>query len=215
MADNNLDTANCFLIPGRFGPPQPHIFGGLLGGVLGSDHNVVSATFDLGTVMSITQKGTVSGSREGMTEFVYGKYVSADPKAMVVGQTAVSVCDGGTNSLFTFTNYADENTASLFMNHEEYAPFGVICLSAMTNGRYGWFWCGGVAPEDTVTALTGGVIVSINTVVEGVFCTTDVSAAGIIGIGPYDDSVATSTMLSGNTGAEWAVPMGFALAADA
>lgn len=213
--DRALDTANCFLIPGRFGPPQPHIFGGLLGGVLGSDHNVATASFDVGTVMSFVNKGTVAGSREGMTEFVYGKYVSADPKAMAVGQTAISVCDGGTNSLFTFTNYAEENSGSLFMGQENYAPFGVICLSVMTNGRYGWFWCGGVAPEDTVTACTGEIIVTSNAVVEGVFCTEDVSAVGIIGIGPYDDSVATSTMLAAATGVSWLVPMGFALAADA
>lgn len=215
--DETLDTANCFLIPGRFGSPQLHVFGGLLNGVLGSTHhNVASAKFDVGTVMAVTQKGNTSGSRKGMTEFVYGQYdtLTGGP-AMAVGQTAVSISNAGGNALHTFTNYQDYSSASFFTNLAVYQAFGVICLSEMTDGYYGWFWSGGVAPEDFITALTGGVIVTDGGVVEGVFCTDTMSATGVMGIGPYDDSVATELMLAAATGVTWYVPMGFALAADA
>lgn len=215
--DQNLDTENCFLIPGRFGAPQLHIFGGLLGGVLGSTHhNVTAAAFDVGTVMAVTQKGTTADSREGMSEFVYGQFktLTGGP-AMVVGQTAVSISNAGGNALHTFTNYADYTSTAFFTDLSVYQAFGVICLSVMTDGYYGWFWSGGVAPEDYVTALTGGVIVTDGGVVEGVFCSDTMSATGVLGVGPYDDGVATSAMLIAATGVSWYVPMGFALAGDA
>lgn len=215
MADSTLEVASVFLISGRFGPPSPHEFGGMLDGITGSSHhNVASAEFDVGTVVSMINKGTTSGSREGMTEFVYGQYVTqSGGPAMAVGQTAIVVPNGGGNALHTFTNYADYSSGTSFLA-EAYNPFGVICISVMTGDRYGWFWCGGVAPEDFVTPMTGTVIITSNSVVAGVFCTEDVSATGILGIGPYHGSVATSAMLQGSTGVEHYVPMGYTLADD-
>lgn len=218
MADSTLDVKDCYLIPGRFGPPNLHIFGGLLGGVTGSTHhNVASAEFDVGTVMSVLNKGTTAGSRVGMCEFVYGQFVQDEGSAafaMAAGQTCISASNAGAAPIPTFTNYADHASGSLFMGQEDYAPFGVIAISVMTIDRYGWFWCGGSGPEDFVGALTAYVIITSNAVVEGPFATADMATAGELGIGPYDDSVATSAMSAvGGTGGKHYVPMGFCLAA--
>jgi hypothetical protein len=41
-----------------------------------------------------------------------------------------------------------------------------VALSAMTTGYYGWFWCGGVCPVDSVSGL-GGSYVTDGTVAAG------------------------------------------------
>lgn len=217
-SDGYLDVKDCYLIPGRFGAPSPHIFGGLLGGITGSSHhNVVAAEFDMGTVISMIQKGETSGSREGMTELVYGRYVTqaSGPTVTAAGDTCVAVPNQGGNALTTFTNYDDYEAASVFIGKVEYQQFGVIAIGAMTSDYYGWFWSGGVAPEDFASDCTGWVIRTVeDTVVEGPVCSGKRNTALYCGLAPYDDSVATALMLSGDTGDQWYVPMGYALRAD-
>jgi len=72
-------------------------------------------------------------------------------------------------------------------------------LSAMTNAYYGWFWCGGVAPETTCPDLGG------------TYVTDDSVVAGLVAL---SDCVDTDQMGMSLVAADTEMIVGFALAAD-
>jgi hypothetical protein len=79
-----------------------------------------------------------------------------------------------------------------------------VALSAMTTGNCGWFWCGGVCPEDFVANL-GGTYKTLN--------------PGTVAIGEMTTAVITAAAACGEIGfdvrnAVGEAGVGFALAAD-
>jgi hypothetical protein len=187
MADGTLDSELLFLIGGRFGPADSHEVppGGFDGA---SHHNVATAVYPLGHVISVKNEGYGKG---GYSEFVYLRYnANTTPPTMAAKQFAVPASP---TVWYEFTNDPDDTYAV-----ETGSAMAVVCLSAMTDGRYGWFWCGGACPEDYISGLADDFATEGN-VAAGAVIAHDL-VADAIGLGPC----------AGDTEAV----IGFALAAD-
>lgn len=155
-------------------------------------HNSATAEFSLGTVAQVYNKGTAG--KAGPAQFIY-LLVGTQNSANVLAAKDV-VVQGSATVPFTVTNDPDSAVIKL--------PTGLaaICLSAMTNAYYGWFWCGGSCPEDFVSGLAGDYLTDDDVVI-GAFCAHDLDADAI-GFGPSLD--ATGSVQEG--------VFGFALADD-
>lgn len=155
-------------------------------------HNTSAAKFPLGTVIQVHNKGTLG--KAGPAQFIY-LLVGTQNASSVIAVKSVVVSDSATVP-YTITNDPDDCIK---------LPTGVaaIALSAMTNAYYGWFWTGGICPEDFVSGL-GGNYATDDNVLAGEFTAHNL-AADYIGIGPSND-------IGANTAQEGI--FGFALAND-
>lgn len=143
MTDSTLDS-NLLFLYNKWGSAnmRGHV---PRGGFTGSEHhNVAAAKYPLGTITRVEHRATAG--KPGFSEFIYLR-VGTQNAATSMGIAAKMVCvqDSATTNL-TITNDPD---------HCIYIPtaLGAIALSAMTDAYYGWFWCGGVCPEDYVSGL--------------------------------------------------------------
>ena len=186
MADATIDSELFVLRAGRFGtsfdnsvPP---------GGFTGSTHhNVATAVYNIGQTKLVYNDGTYG--QPGYSEFVYLLIELSSAPTMAAKQ--VCVPDSAT-VWYTFTNDPD---GCLVIGGDALA---VIGISAMTDGRYGWFWSGGICPEEYVTAL-GGDYATADSVVEGPITAVNLTADAI-GLG--------------NCGGDTEAIIGYALTAD-
>jgi hypothetical protein len=188
MTDSTLDSDLLFLY-NKFG--SANLIGHVpRGGFTGSEHhNVSAAKYPHGTVVRVEHRATAG--KPGFSEFVYLK-VGTQNADSVIAVKSVVVQDSATQCL-VITNDPD-SCIKVPTDH------GAIALSAMTDAYYGWFWCGGVCPEDYVSGLAGN------------YATNGSVAAGPIAFGnlsaDYCGLVPTNgTAVTGHAG--------FALAADA
>lgn len=162
-------------------------------GFLGADHhNVATPQFPIGTTIQVQQKGTTGAV--GPVQFTYLKVGTQNPDTAIAANS-VCVQEGTTPGVVT----NDPDTCIALGG-----TFAVVAISAMTNGYYGWFWSGGVAPKDTdneilSTPLTGNLLTD-GTVIAGPVCAGDL-VADAIGLTP----VAAATQ----------VASGYATATDA
>ena len=189
MADSTIDSELIYLLPGRFGAAQ--WFAQPQDGFAGAaEHNVVKAARPVGTVAQVLCSG-VTG-QPGFAEFVYLQYEGTGAPTLAAKQ----VCVPDSSTLwYVFTNDPDSAIQATG------CPLAVVALSAMTDAYYGWFWSGGICPEQYVAALCDNFATEDN-LAAGPICAHDL-AADAIGFGPIDETVATE------------VCIGFSLAADA
>jgi hypothetical protein len=193
MTDSTLDSDLLFLY-NKFG--SANLVGHVpRGGFTGSEHhNVSSAAYPIGTVVRVEHRATAG--KPGYSEFVYLKVGTQNASSLIAAKSVV-VQDSATQCLLV-TNDPDDCIAIP-------TPFGAIALSAMTDAYYGWFWCGGVCPEDYVSGLAGN------------YATNGSVAAGNVAFGDLsaDKCGLVPASVAGTTAALKIHPCGFALAADA
>ena len=156
-------------------------------------HNVATAAYPLGTTIAVECDGSVG--KAGTSEFIYLQLVAQDADNLLAVKHVVALDDGAIP--FGVTN----EVASLLTAQK--GPIAVA-LSAMTTGSYGWFWCGGVCPEEYVAGLGGN------------YATTNAVAIGDMTWG----SLASANTTYGEIGFDVAdaageTVIGVALAADA
>jgi hypothetical protein len=114
-------------------------------GFTGSEHhNVAAAAFPVGTVVQVYCDGSVG--KIGYSQFVYLKLEMQDATNVLAARM---VCALHTDK--EITDVTNEVATAL----ADAGGFCAVGLSAMTVDYYGWFWCGGVCPEQYVTALGG------------------------------------------------------------
>lgn len=163
MTDSTLDSDLLFLF-NPFGGPD------LVGhrpkdGFTGSSHhNVATAQYPIGTVARIEH--AAAAGKPGYSDLVYLKVGTQNADSVIAAKSVV-VQDSATQCML-MTNDPDSCIKIP-------SRFGAIALSAMTNAYYGWFWCGGVCPEDEVSGLAGNYATN-GSVVAGEFAYGNLSA---------------------------------------
>jgi len=144
MIDGTLDSEVFALIdnwPGERNVHLPEPTDGFLGA---SHHNIATEEYQAGTKIQARNKGTTGKS--GFSTFIYlqvgvqNAFVDIAVKSLVVPDSV------GTWS--KVTNDPDDCIALP-------TSMVAVALSAMTDAYYGWFWCGGVCPEELVSGLGG------------------------------------------------------------
>ena len=144
MAQTTIDSEKLILLdlwPGyadpRLGTPKD--------GFTGADHhNVAAAAYPLGTKIQYYNVGTAGTA--GYATFIYLKLEMQDATNVLQAKHLVNLHTDAVP--YDVTN---ENASVITETHGPVA----IGLSAMTVDYYGWFWCGGVCPEDAVSGLGG------------------------------------------------------------
>ena len=143
-------------------------------GFTGADHhNVSAAVYQVGSKIQVYNVGDTG--KAGFATLIYLQVGTQDATTVLAAKSLV-VPDSST-SWYKVTN--DPNRALV-------SPCGVVAyaLSAVTNAYYGWFWCGGVCPEEAVTDL-GGTYATDGNVAAGDI-TGHSLAAGVMGLGPRE-----------------------------
>jgi hypothetical protein len=167
-------------------------------GFTGSEHHAATTeVFPLGTKMQVYCDGSVN--TQGFSTFIYLKVgVQETVSTDVLAPKSVVVQDSATN-WYEVTNDASSCIA---------LPTGLaaVALSAMDDGDYGWFWCGGVCPKQYVSDLTGNFDTD-GELLAGPFTAAILAGSDTIGFAPMM-GVGTST-------AQAEALFGYSLAVDA
>jgi len=189
MADSTIDSELFWLHDNWPGVPLEQLSAPTDGFTGSTHHNVAAAAYRIGDKIQVYQDG-VSAGEPGYSTFIYLQVGTQNADSVIAVKT-LCVPDSATN-WYKVTNDPDSCID---------IPGGAaaIALSAITDAYYGWFWCGGVCPEEAVSGL-GGNYATTNAVAAGAFIAEDLSADAI-GFGLKD--------------AAGDVAIGFALAADA
>jgi hypothetical protein len=176
MADGTLDSDLLLLTDnwpghptGQYSPPTDGFTGA-------SSHNVEAAAYPLGTKISVYNRGTAG--QAGLSTLIYLQLLTQHSTNLVAAKSVV-VQDSAT-VWWKVTN-ATANVAS--------TQQAAIALSAMTTAYYGWFWCGGVCPEDFVSGLggnylTNGLVVAASQICPTAGLATAVGSTGVYALGP-------------------------------
>jgi len=142
MANNAVLDSEKLILCNYFGAPDPQLGEPKDGFTGATHHNVATAAYPLGTVIQVYNTGTTGTA--GYSQFVYGKLETQDSTNVVFARC---ICTRHTDAVPT--DFTNDNGADIPYN------VAVIALSAMTTDYYGWFWCGGVCPEEFVADLGG------------------------------------------------------------
>jgi hypothetical protein len=147
MATSTIDLDYIILKDLWPGVPDPR-YATPKDGFTGSDHHdVTTAAYPVGSKIQYYHPGVAGNA--GYSTFIYLQLIAEDATNVLGAKHIVTVDDGAIP--YGVTNEAaTEITAT-------YGPIAVA-LSGITIASYGWFWCGGVCPEDAVAALTGNMI---------------------------------------------------------
>lgn len=175
MADSTIDSELFVLYDNWPGDADP----GLAqdpprDGFTGTDHhNVAAAAYPIGSKIQVYNRGDTG--QPGFATFVYLQVGTQDLETVIAVKTVV-VPDSSTYWYRVTNDPADSIVV----------PCGLagIAVSAITNAYYGWFWCGGVCPEEFVAGL-GGTYATDGNVVAGDL-TAHALAAGVTGLGPRE-----------------------------
>ena len=147
-------------------------------GFTGSDHHdVVTAAFLVCTKVMVYNHSSVAGL-DGWSTFMYAKLEAQDAiNVLAARHFCVMHSDATPGDL---TNDAGADLAA------SVSPVAVALSAFTANDYYGWFWVGGVCPEEYVTALGTAEYYTDGTVAIGPFTTADLAtpgtAAGEIGL---------------------------------
>jgi hypothetical protein len=198
MADQVLTNLKFYLLdgfPGRADPRRGAPTDGFTGA---TSHNVTEANgilagYRLGDKIQVRNLTT---GLAGLSTLIYLKLGAQDATNILAARHLVALSSAA--HPYTVTN----EIATVLGN--TLGPIA-IGLSAMTTGRCGWFWCGGVAPIDAVPAMEGDFY-TLNAVTAGCTMTWD--------------TLATPGLVAGEIGFQLASAVGtqktgIALAADA
>ncbi len=189
MADSTLDS-ELFFLDDKWPGVAPQAASTPTDGFTDSTHhNVAAAQFPIGQKIQVYHDGTTG--EPGYSTFMYLQ-VGTQNASVAIAVKTVCVPDSATN-YYKVTNDPDDNI------NIPGAPCA-IALSAMTDARYGWFYVGGVVPENEVSGL-GGNYATANSVAAGPFILSDLSA----------DAIGFAIQATDTIGDR----IGFALAADA
>lgn len=163
-------------------------------------HNVTTAWCPIGTKVLRWNHVVAAGGHPGWSTFIYlelAPVTEANPTC-AVKQIVVPV---DADEIYVVTNDKDQCLLA------DGCPFAAVMLSTMTPTfdtvpKWGWFWCGGVCPEEYVVAFTGNFLTDGNVAIGPM--TTRGLTADSIGFG-----LATAT----NAAIEEAI-IGFSTTAD-
>jgi len=197
MADSSLSIYKAILYDRWPGVPNP-AYGIPADGFTGaSHHNVASPAYPVGTKIQVYHPGATASSVAGYSVFIYLKLEHQDVTNLLAAAQMVALHSDAVP--FDVTN----DTGTLLATTK--GPIA-IALSAMTTDRYGWFWCGGVAPVDFVPALAAtALLYTVNNVAIGDMCWCNLAP--------------TTPLVSGEIGfclpaADTTTRVGFAMVAD-
>ena len=151
MADSTIDSELFMLIdnwPGvaRRVSPDNLPNGDIISAV---HHNVTTAVFPIGDKIVVRNRSAVAGD-DGDSTFIYlkGLAITEANPACAAKQLCVPSLAG--------TPYQVTNDSDQCLDVSG-CPLVAVLLSVMTFThavtKYGWFWCGGVAPEAMVAAM--------------------------------------------------------------
>jgi len=189
MADKTLDSDYLILRDNWPGVPIPYY--GLPNSDFANttDHNVAAATYNVGDKICVYNTGVTAG-KAGWATFIYLQYEGTGAPTLAAKQVVVPDAD---TSAYVVTN--DPDSALIVTG----SYLAAVAISVMTDAYYGFFWCGGVCPEEFVAGLGGNYNTESNVAI-GPVVAHDLTADEI-GFGPV--------------GADTEAIIGFALHADA
>jgi hypothetical protein len=171
MADSTIDS-ELFRLFNHWSRPQAQVRQPHDSLIDSSHHNVASPKADVGCTLQLKCLG-VTG-QVGWSEVTYLQVGTQNPAAAIAAK-AVCVPDA-TAYHHRVTNDPDDCILATG------SPLVAIALSAMTDLYYGWFWTGGVCPEQYVSGLGGDYLTDDN-VVAGPITAHNLDADAI-GLGP-------------------------------
>jgi len=167
MADTTMDSLEVILIDNWPGvaklighdeiPP-----GGFTGGL---HHNVPAPYYTPGDKLCVWEPGTLGC--EGMATMIYLNIGTQDSAV----RAKDFVTTGSATLLYTAASDPDAN----IIGPKDGGALVAVAISAMTDAYWGWFWCGGVAPETLIPDL-GGTYATDSTVTAGLMALTDLTA---------------------------------------
>lgn len=168
MADEKIDSELFYLYDRFPGVGNDRDAGPLAKVTEHPSHNVTTEKFPIGTKIVARNHSAVAGV-DGLFTLIYLNLEAQDGTNVLAVKHRVAL-DATTPHPFFVTNEVatdiDESSGPL-----------AVALSAMTTGNYGWFWCGGVCPEEFVSGL-GGFYNTDNTVTIGEMVRADLATAG-------------------------------------
>jgi hypothetical protein len=175
MAESTLDSELFFLI-NKWGPPHPSYNSTIPQGTGKWDgaatQNIAAPTqYPVGTVIQRYHYGTGHGASAGQD----GYYQMAYLRAEAAVAAAKDICIASE----TDDHYAVERDPDALLDATNFL-IGVG-IAAMTAQYYGWFWVGGVCPENDVTSTMGGNYRTDGTVAIGPIDVADVSTTDNLG----------------------------------
>jgi len=136
----------------RWGSPDSQL-GLPKDGIVGAEHwNVATPKYPVGTVIQLYNTGATAG-QAGYCQFVYIRVNTTAPThAWAKGQI---LTPASATAMYTLTNDSDDDIAASTQGGKF-----AVCLGSMTDGYYGFAWCGGVCPTDflTMTSTYLGVL---------------------------------------------------------
>lgn len=193
MTDSTLDS-ELFVLINNWGVTPDRRGVEPKDGVAGSAHFNVSAEglYNQGDCIALFNKGA-TGTR-GWAEFLYMQ-VGTQNASVVIAAKSFCVQDAA-DEPFVVTNDPDDCIE---------LPSGraAVALGAMTDAYFGFFWVGGVCPEEYEADLAGNFATN-GEVVAGGICLRNLVA----------DAIGLGTTVETGSGAR-IQPCGYALAADA
>ena len=142
-------------------------------------HNVETAVFPIGDKIVVRNRSAVAGA-DGDSTFIYlkGLAVTAANPTCAAKQVVVPALVAVPYQVTNDPDNALQKTGCLL------AAF-LLSIMSFDNSTtsYGWFWCGGVAPEAMVSDM-GGNYETTNAVVIGPIIASDLGVTDAIGLGP-------------------------------
>jgi hypothetical protein len=144
MADKLLDSDK-IVFRDQWGGAPIRIAAKPKDGFDGAEHfNVASAQFPLGTAVQVVHKGTA-----GKTGYSTFRYLKVGTQNASVAIAVRKICTQEGTTPFVVTNDPDTVAATTITA----SGLCAVALGAMTNAYHGFFWTGGVCPEDEVSGL--------------------------------------------------------------
>jgi len=162
MADSTIDSELVQLVFNQWGPTVRNGWIPPDGFIGASHHNVSAAVYEKGMSVVVYQDGVAAGT-PGYVEFTYLQVGTQNASNLLA---AKDLCTQDSATVwYQVTN--DPNDCVLTEG-----GLAAYCMTAMTDAYYGWFWTGGVSPEDPkffngVTSLMVGNYVTDGTAVAG------------------------------------------------
>jgi hypothetical protein len=172
------------LIPGE---PIPLLTPPTDGFVNPVQHNVALPALPLGTKITVYQSGNGSTIPSGYYTMVYGQVGTQDTQD-AIASGSLMVRETTTAWDWKFTNVA---------GGAQVQNIGVYAISSMTNSYYGWFWCGGVAPDFLISGTTyGNTVVTVTAKTTLITDGTVAADTGVVGHAAYTTNHNTKVVLS-------------------
>ena len=170
--------------PGTVSPAHSVPEGGDFGFFNGSRHHDVSSpVYRIGEKIRIYNDPTTGAGlgENGWSTMIYLRLGTQDGTALSVGSVCtLETAIDANEKWFTVTNDPDNGLAGYTTGALVNLSPAAVAISAMTSTNYGWFWCGGVAPQNWLlaTATTTSLVNAdtAGTVVAGPIGVTDTDA---------------------------------------